>query len=114
MSASSDSRLLDEQGRAEAKVVLRHKRPPRPKSECLLSQDSRVTKRYSAFGVSAAEKLEMEVLVLTGRGWDGMGGGGNGGRGSEDWNGGQPGWWTADGGREGRVDVVQWTVDGKQ
>ncbi|KAF0290137.1 Cyclin-dependent kinase 14 [Amphibalanus amphitrite] len=50
MSASSDSRLLDEQGRSEARVVLRHKRPPRPKSECLLSQDSRVSKRYSAFG----------------------------------------------------------------
>ena len=52
MSASSDSRLLDEQGRDETKVVLRHRRPPRPKSECLLSQDSRVSKRYSAFGVS--------------------------------------------------------------
>ena len=109
MSASSDSRLLDEQGRAEAKVVLRHKRPPRPKSECLLSQDSRVTKRYSAFGVSAAERLG--VLVLTGRGWDGMG---DGGRGSEDCEMVDRGWWTADGGRGGRVDDVRWTVDGKQ
>ena len=77
MSASSDSRLLDDQGRAETKVVLRHKRPPRPKSECLLSQDSRVSKRYSAFGVS----VDCERAGSRGLSWEGRAG--CGGRGWE-------------------------------
>lgn len=54
LSVSSDSKLLDEDIREEARVILRPKKPPRPKSEVLLNQGSehRRTKRYSAFGVS--------------------------------------------------------------
>lgn len=54
LSVSSDSKLLDEDIREEARVILRPKKPPRPKSEVLLNQgsDHRRTKRYSAFGVS--------------------------------------------------------------
>ncbi|XP_076271597.1 cyclin dependent kinase Eip63E isoform X7 [Rhynchophorus ferrugineus] len=53
LSVSSDSKLLDEDIREETKVILRPRKPPRPKSEVLLNQqagDSRRTKRYSAFG----------------------------------------------------------------
>lgn len=54
LSVSSDSKLLDDDIREEARVILRPKKPPRPKSEVLLNQGSehRRTKRYSAFGVS--------------------------------------------------------------
>ena len=54
LSVSSDSKLLDEDIREETKVILRPRKPPRPKSEVLLNQgsDHRRTKRYSAFGVS--------------------------------------------------------------
>lgn len=54
LSVSSDSKLLDDDIREEARVILRPKKPPRPKSEVLLNQgsDHRRTKRYSAFGVS--------------------------------------------------------------
>lgn len=54
LSVSSDSKLLDEDIREETRVILRPKKPPRPKSEVLLNEGShhRRTKRYSAFGVS--------------------------------------------------------------
>lgn len=53
LSVSSDSKLLDDDIREEAKVILRSKKPPRPKSEVLLNDgvDHRRTKRFSAFGV---------------------------------------------------------------
>jgi len=53
LSVSSDSKLLDEDIREEARVILRPRRPPRPKSEVFLGPDppSRRTKRFSAFGV---------------------------------------------------------------
>ncbi|XP_037085488.1 cyclin-dependent kinase 14-like [Pollicipes pollicipes] len=50
LSVSSDSRLLDGAAGSEVKVVMRPKRPPRPKSEVLICQQSRKSKRYSAFG----------------------------------------------------------------
>lgn len=54
LSVSSDSKLLDEDIRAETtQVIFRPKKPPRPKSEVLLNQqstDNRRTKRFSAFG----------------------------------------------------------------
>jgi len=55
LSVSSDSKLLDDDIREETKVILRPRKPPRPKSEVLLHQqagDNRRTKRFSAFGVS--------------------------------------------------------------
>lgn len=54
LSVSSDSKLLDEDIREEARVILRPRKPPRPKSEVLLNQqgcEHRRTKRFSAFGV---------------------------------------------------------------
>ena len=57
LSVSSDSKLLDEDIREEARVILRPKKPPRPKSEVFLNKEQqRRTKRYSAFGVSAPER----------------------------------------------------------
>lgn len=55
LSVSSDSKLLDEDICEETRVILRPKKPPRPKSEVFLSKDQsqRRTKRYSAFGVSS-------------------------------------------------------------
>ncbi|XP_023248092.1 cyclin-dependent kinase 14 [Copidosoma floridanum] len=52
LSVSSDSKLLDEDIREEAKVILRPRRPPRPKSEVFLGPNPplRRTKRFSAFG----------------------------------------------------------------
>ncbi|XP_069159303.1 uncharacterized protein [Procambarus clarkii] len=52
LSVSSDSKLLDEDIRSEQKVIMRPKRPPRPKSEVYLCKDTRKSKRFSAFGVS--------------------------------------------------------------
>lgn len=54
LSVSSDSKLLDEGAREDARVIMRPKRPPRPKSEAFLAHDhsNRRTKRFSAFGVS--------------------------------------------------------------
>lgn len=55
LSVSSDSKLLDEGAREDARVVMRPKRPPRPKSEAFLGphdHNNRRTKRFSAFGVS--------------------------------------------------------------
>lgn len=53
LSVSSDSKLLDDDIREEARVILRPRRPPRPKSEVFLGPDPppRRTKRFSAFGV---------------------------------------------------------------
>ncbi|XP_015116566.1 cyclin-dependent kinase 14 isoform X1 [Diachasma alloeum] len=52
LSVSSDSKLLDEDIREEARVILRPRKPPRPKSEVFLGPDPapRRTKRFSAFG----------------------------------------------------------------
>lgn len=51
LSVSSDSKLLDDDIREEQKVIMRPKKPPRPKSEVYLCKDHRKsTKRYSAFG----------------------------------------------------------------
>lgn len=71
LSVSSDSKLLDEPhhdgGDAdEPQVILRQKKPPRPKSEAFLSKDQRRSKRYSAFGVSS-EFYSLERFWLFGR-----------------------------------------------
>ncbi|KAB0796158.1 hypothetical protein PPYR_10219 [Photinus pyralis] len=53
LSVSSDSKLLDDDIREEARVILRPRKPPRPKSEVLLNNpgsEHRRTKRFSAFG----------------------------------------------------------------
>ena len=52
LSVSSDSRLLDEEIKKEmSSVILRPKKPPRPKSEMFLDkEDTHKSKRYSAFG----------------------------------------------------------------
>ena len=54
LSVSSDSRLLDEEIKKEmTTVILRPKKPPRPKSEVFLDKDDSGggrSKRYSAFG----------------------------------------------------------------
>jgi len=58
LSVSSDSKLLDEDIREEMKyhshVVMRPKKPPRPKSEVFLNKQETHPrrKRFSAFGVS--------------------------------------------------------------
>jgi hypothetical protein len=62
LSVSSDSKLLDEPptptgAEEEPQVILRQKKPPRPKSEAFLSKDQRRSKRYSAFGVRESEDL---------------------------------------------------------
>lgn len=62
LSVSSDSKLLDDDIREEMKyhsrVVMRPKKPPRPKSEVFLNkQDPHPRrKRFSAFGVSTKQK----------------------------------------------------------
>ncbi|KAL5293282.1 CDK14 family protein [Megaselia abdita] len=52
LSVSSDSKLLDDDIREETKVIMRPKKPPRPKSEAFLNkQDPHPRrKRFSAFG----------------------------------------------------------------
>ncbi|CAA9994597.1 unnamed protein product [Nesidiocoris tenuis] len=55
LSVSSDSKLLDEDIHEETRVILRPKKPPRPKSEVFLSNKDNTlgkkrTKRFSAFG----------------------------------------------------------------
>ncbi|XP_055323897.1 cyclin-dependent kinase 14 isoform X4 [Sitodiplosis mosellana] len=52
LSVSSDSKLLDEDIREETRVIMRPKKPPRPKSEVFLNkQDLHPRrKRFSAFG----------------------------------------------------------------
>lgn len=54
MSVSSDSKLLDEDIREETRVIMRPKKPPRPKSEVFLNKQDNLhprRKRFSAFGV---------------------------------------------------------------
>lgn len=52
LSVSSDSKLLDEDICEETRVILRPKKPPRPKSEVFLNQPNhKRNKRHSAFGV---------------------------------------------------------------
>lgn len=70
LSVSSDSKLLDDDIREEARVILRPKKPPRPKSEVLLNQGSehRRTKRYSAFGVSTRNLLTSLKITIKGFG----------------------------------------------
>lgn len=52
LSTSSDSKLLDDEINEEVRVILRPKKPPRPKSEVFLDKaGQRKSKRYSAFGV---------------------------------------------------------------
>ncbi len=54
-STSSDSKLLEDEIGEEVRVILRPRRPPRPKSEVFLdAAQKRRSKRYSAFGVSHA------------------------------------------------------------
>lgn len=57
LSVSSDSKLLDEDIREEARVIMRPKKPPRPKSEVFLNKHEMNPrrKRFSAFGVSSFE-----------------------------------------------------------
>lgn len=54
LSVSSDSKLLDDDIREETRVIMRPKKPPRPKSEVFLNKhDSNPRrKRFSAFGVN--------------------------------------------------------------
>jgi len=67
LSISSDSRLLDEEIKQElvAKVIMRPKKPPRPKSEMFLDKedDHGRSKRYSAFGNSPYGKLEAYIKL---------------------------------------------------
>jgi hypothetical protein len=55
LSVSSDSKLLDDDIREETRVIMRPKKPPRPKSEVFINKHDRDNprrKRFSAFGVS--------------------------------------------------------------
>lgn len=54
LSVSSDSKLLDDDIREETRVIMRPKKPPRPKSEVFLNKHDPHPrrKRFSAFGVS--------------------------------------------------------------
>lgn len=61
LSVSSDSKLLDDDIREETRVIMRPKKPPRPKSEVFLNkQDLHPRrKRFSAFGVSFQQMYSM-------------------------------------------------------
>lgn len=64
LSVSSDSKLLDDDIREESRVIMRPKKPPRPKSEVFLNKHSDPhprRKRFSAFGVS--QQLQQLVNV---------------------------------------------------
>jgi len=66
LSVSSDSRLLDEEIKKEmTSVILRPKKPPRPKSEMFLDKDeTRKKKRHSAFGGNSPYgKLEAYIKL---------------------------------------------------
>lgn len=67
LSVSSDSKLLDEVVCEEARVILRPKKPPRPKSEVFLNKDQqnsrRRTKRFSAFGVSPLSPINSSLTA---------------------------------------------------
>ena len=67
LSVSSDSRLLDQEIKAEivSKVIKRPRRPQRPKSEMFLDRDTTSrSKRYSAFGGNSPYgKLEAYIKL---------------------------------------------------
>ena len=67
LSVSSDSRLLDQEIKAEivSSVIKRPGRPQRPKSELFLDRDNRSrSKRYSAFGGNSPYgKLEAYIKL---------------------------------------------------
>lgn len=65
LSVSSDSKLLDDDIREETRVIMRPKKPPRPKSEVFLNKHDRDNprrKRFSAFGVSLHLKFIMYTI----------------------------------------------------
>lgn len=64
LSVSSDSKLLDDDIREETRVIMRPKKPPRPKSEVFLNkQDPHPRrKRFSAFGVSIYNTIYYQQL----------------------------------------------------
>lgn len=70
LSVSSDSKLLDDDIREEMKyhsnVVMRPKKPPRPKSEVFLNkQDPHPRrKRFSAFGVSTKRERNKYFIIV--------------------------------------------------
>lgn len=59
LSVSSDSKLLDDDIREETRVIMRPKKPPRPKSEVFLNKHdvNPRRKRFSAFGVRLLNDL---------------------------------------------------------
>lgn len=67
LSVSSDSKLLDDDIREETRVIMRPKKPPRPKSEVFLNKHEvhPRRKRFSAFGVSLARDFGvLKFLIL--------------------------------------------------
>ena len=66
-STSSDSKLLEDEIGEEVRVIMRPKRPPRPKSEVFLDRaQKRRSKRFSAFGVSQAlNKFDTSCLLAS-------------------------------------------------
>jgi hypothetical protein len=68
LSVSSDSKLLDDDIREEARVIMRPKKiPPRPKSEVFLNKhDSHPRrKRFSAFGVCIHVVMKKKTTTTT-------------------------------------------------
>lgn len=67
LSVSSDSKLLDDDIREESRVIMRPKKPPRPKSEVFLNKHNDPhprRKRFSAFGVSRENAATGERSLL--------------------------------------------------
>lgn len=67
LSVSSDSKLLDDDIREESRVIMRPKKPPRPKSEVFLNKHNDPhprRKRFSAFGVSQGSVATAEFWLL--------------------------------------------------
>lgn len=67
LSVSSDSKLLDDDIREETRVIMRPKKPPRPKSEVFLNKHNDPhprRKRFSAFGVSEPFGILIEIQLL--------------------------------------------------
>lgn len=69
LSVSSDSKLLDDDIREETKVIMRPKKPPRPKSEVFLNKQDPLArrKRFSAFGVSDVMRKGLATYELVRR-----------------------------------------------
>uniref|UniRef100_A0A182K5U5 Uncharacterized protein n=1 Tax=Anopheles christyi TaxID=43041 RepID=A0A182K5U5_9DIPT len=59
LSVSSDSKLLDDDIREETRVIMRPKKPPRPKSEVFLNKHDPHPrrKRFSAFGFAFDQEV---------------------------------------------------------